>query len=77
MTLCSTRSALKPAFTILHFSATPQQLAQNIRTRLANNQDASDADLSVLQQQLAHYQPLEADEPIISIAFGTKIVLTH
>ncbi|MBK8454063.1 MAG: AAA family ATPase [Thiofilum sp.] len=64
-------------FTILHFSATPQQLAQNIRTRLANNQDASDADLSVLQQQLAHYQPLEADEPIISIAFGTKIVLTH
>lgn len=49
-------------FHILHFEATEEVLKRNILQRQTLNQDASDADLAVLNNQITHYQPLENDE---------------
>ena len=55
------------SFLILHFSASVEQLEHNIRTRQAANNDASDADIAVLHQQLAHYKPLQDNEPCVTV----------
>ena len=49
-------------FTILDFNVDPATLRQRVSERLAQDGDASDADLSVLERQLATQQPLTPDE---------------
>jgi len=59
-------------FTILHFDAAPEVLSARIqqRTKMAN--DASDADLKVLQKQLQNYDPLTKDEMAESVVIDTE-----
>jgi predicted kinase len=47
---------------ILHFEARPDTLRERVRQRAQRSDDASDADLEVLESQLAHAQPLQQDE---------------
>lgn len=47
---------------LLHFEASASTLRQRVRARAARADDASEADLAVLEQQLAQAQPLRADE---------------
>jgi predicted kinase len=47
---------------ILHFEARPDTLRERVRLRALRRDDASDADLAVLESQLAHAQPLQDDE---------------
>jgi aminoglycoside phosphotransferase family enzyme/predicted kinase len=49
-------------FTLLHFEADTATLQRRIAARAAKGYDPSEADNAVLQAQLAHYQPLGADE---------------
>jgi len=49
-------------FLILHFEARPDTLRERVRRRALRRDDASDADLAVLESQLAHAQPLQDDE---------------
>ena len=49
-------------FFILAPQATPTQLRQRIRARLQRGNDASEATLAVLEQQMAHLEPLDAQE---------------
>jgi uncharacterized protein len=49
-------------FQILAFTADERTLRERIQARQATGTDASDADLAVLDQQLATYEPLTADE---------------
>ena len=51
-------------FAILAPQATPAQLRQRVQARSALGQDASDATLEVLEQQLQELEPLAADEPL-------------
>lgn len=55
------------AFLILHFDGTPAQLEANILQRQQENKDASDADIAVLHKQLAHYKPLQENEPCVTV----------
>lgn len=51
-------------FLILKFEASPDLLRQRIRNRQAESDDASEADIAVLEAQLATAEPLDAvDEP--------------
>ena len=54
---------LKVPFAVLDLQAPPAVLRERIRHRLARERDASEADLQVLEHQLAHYRPPPADEP--------------
>ena len=49
-------------FQILHFDADVQALRDRISRRIESGNDASEADLQVLEQQLATQEPLEEDE---------------
>lgn len=49
-------------FAILDFRCEPRQLQQRIRARQRKNQDASDADLAVLEHQQATQEPLTEAE---------------
>lgn len=49
-------------FRILAFHAEHSVLRQRIADRIARGSDASDADLEVLEKQIAHQEHLEADE---------------
>ncbi|MDO9054605.1 MAG: AAA family ATPase [Gallionella sp.] len=49
-------------FRILDMPADPAVLRERVRQRQAEGNDASDADLRVLEQQLATARPLDADE---------------
>lgn len=49
-------------FAILHFEANPDTLRERVRRRALQRDDASDADLAVLDSQLSHAQPLQDDE---------------
>ena len=53
---------LRVPFHIVAFHAEPAKLRQRIVDRLAANQDASDADLAVLDSQIERQQPLDDDE---------------
>lgn len=52
------------AFSILAPQATPEQLRERIQARQALGQDASEATLDVLAQQMKTMEPLTADEPV-------------
>ena len=49
-------------FQILHCQASDQALRERIQARSARGDDASEANLAVLDWQLAHQEPLHADE---------------
>ncbi len=49
-------------FTILDFFAPPEVLRERIRERARHGQDASDADLNVLEMQLNSHDPFDDDE---------------
>ena len=55
-------SSLKVGFAILHFEARPDTLRERVRQRAQRDDDASDADLAVLEAQLAQAEPLQDDE---------------
>lgn len=58
------------SFVILNFVASPQTLRQRINQR---TKDASDADLRILEHQLAGYQPLEDYEAQYTIKIDTEV----
>ncbi|MGV8804697.1 MAG: bifunctional aminoglycoside phosphotransferase/ATP-binding protein [Polaromonas sp.] len=49
-------------FSLLHCRASPAQLRQRVAARSASGMDASEADLRVLEGQLANYEPLDDHE---------------
>jgi aminoglycoside phosphotransferase family enzyme/predicted kinase len=53
---------LGAGFAILHFQASPDTLRERVRQRALRRDDASDADLAVLDMQLSQAEPLHADE---------------
>jgi aminoglycoside phosphotransferase family enzyme/predicted kinase len=55
-------ASLGAHFAILHFEARPDTLRERVRRRMHRDDDASDADLVVLESQLLHAQPLQEDE---------------
>jgi len=56
------------AFVIVDVVAPEKSLRDRIRSRIAQDDDASDADLKVLQHQLATHEPLSGDE--LGCVFG-------
>ncbi|OQX13151.1 MAG: hypothetical protein BWK73_12860 [Thiothrix lacustris] len=68
---------LHVAFLLLHFSGTPAQLQANIVQRQQVGNDASDADIAVLQQQLAHYKPLQDNEPCVTVRCHESLPLAQ
>lgn len=60
------------AFSILAPQATPEQLRERIQARHALGQDASEATLDVLAQQMNTLEPLAADEPVWPKIEGCK-----
>jgi aminoglycoside phosphotransferase family enzyme/predicted kinase len=55
-------AARKLRLVILDFEAAPEMLRERVRQRAARGNDASDADLRVLEAQLRTVEPLGADE---------------
>lgn len=58
---------------ILDFVVAPEVLKQRVAARSLANQDASDADVAVLLQQMQHHDPLQADEPVTVIDETTPL----
>lgn len=54
-------------FAILPCHADPAVLAQRVQARRGRGDDASEADLAVLQRQQAWIEPLGADEPVVRL----------
>lgn len=59
-----------PAY-IVHCHAPQDVLQRRIAERRQRNDDASEADLSVLNWQETHHEPIEADEKFVVIEAGT------
>jgi aminoglycoside phosphotransferase family enzyme/predicted kinase len=64
--------ALRVRFVIIDFQASPDTLRERVRQRTLRADDASDADLLVLEDQLAHAQPLHAQEQSAVFAFDAE-----
>jgi len=62
---------LSVPFRILDFEAGPEIMKQRIRERQATRRDASEADLAVLEHQLQHHDPLDAEESRLAIHIDT------
>lgn len=58
-------------FTILHCRAEPALLRERVAARRAGGADASDADLAILERQLAGHEPLRDDERAAAIEVDT------
>lgn len=65
---------LRVPFAILHCHAAPDVLRERVRARAARGDDASEADLAVLEQQIARHDPLRADERALAIDVDTAAV---
>ncbi len=52
---------------IVDCSASPEVLRQRIHKRMAQGTDASDADLAVLEHQMAHHDPLNDKERLLRV----------
>lgn len=63
------------SFVILHTTAAPAILERRISERLIRNDDPSDADLSVLSQQFANWEPFTPAEQVHAIEINTERVL--
>jgi aminoglycoside phosphotransferase family enzyme/predicted kinase len=62
---------LRARFVILDFQAPPSVLCARIAQRLRSAHDPSEADLAVLEHQLATHEPLARDEIRAAITFDT------
>ena len=60
---------------IVDFVASEGSLRQRVRDRHAVGQDASEADLSVLEQQLKSGEPLTANEQRLTVAYDADVVV--
>ncbi|MEB0057702.1 MULTISPECIES: AAA family ATPase [unclassified Variovorax] len=66
-------SSLGVPFAILHCRAAEATLRQRVARRTALDNDASDADLDVLERQLATHEPLSAEERALTFDVCTDI----
>jgi aminoglycoside phosphotransferase family enzyme/predicted kinase len=66
-------SELGVAFSILAPKATPAQLHERILARAALGQDASEATLAVLAQQMQRIEPLDADEVSLKVNMDLEL----
>ena len=62
-------------FAIVDCAAPPEVLRNRIRARTADGRDASEAGLDVLEYQLAHAEPLAAEEQACTVAVDTSMAL--
>ncbi|XZE54469.1 AAA family ATPase [Planctomycetaceae bacterium SH139] len=60
-------------FRLLAFTADPDTLRKRLRQRAERGDDASDADLQVLQQQLERIEPLTAEEQACVVSSGQAL----
>lgn len=60
-------AGLRVPFSILHCQAGESQLQQRVAARGAAGNDASEADMNVLERQLARQEPLDMDERAVAI----------
>jgi hypothetical protein len=65
---CAFAACAGVPFSIVDFTVREEILRERIAARLQQGQDASDADLAVLEHQLATYEPLQVEE----LAFVVK-----
>ena len=63
------------AFAIVDFTAREATLRARIAVRAARGTDASDADLAVLEHQLATQEPLFADERVFAVRYDAESAL--
>ena len=68
-------SELGVRFVILDFQASADTLRERVRQRALRADDASEADLAVLEDQLANAQPLRPDEQALTFVFDAEPVL--
>lgn len=66
---------LRVPFTILHCHADPALLRERVRERSLRGDDASEADVAVLERQLAGHDALREDERALAIAVDTAQAL--
>lgn len=66
---------LRVPFSILHCQAADAQLRRRVAARGAGRSDASEADLAVLERQLASHEPLDGDERAITLDVDTEATL--
>ncbi|MEO8677048.1 MAG: AAA family ATPase, partial [Casimicrobiaceae bacterium] len=66
---------LKVPFVILDFEAKEATLRQRIVRRQEGGGDASDADLAVLEHQIATHEPLAADEKAFAVVYDAEVPL--
>lgn len=62
-------------FTILHCHADPAVLRQRVQARSTRRDDASEADLAVLERQLRDHDALSPDEDLVCITVDTNAPL--
>ena len=62
-------------FAILDFQASADTLRERVRQRALRADDASEADIAVLEDQLANAQPLRSDEQGVTFVFDAEPVL--
>ena len=60
------------AFRILDFEVGTEELRRRVAARREEGRDASEADLEVLEHQIAHQEPLEGPERDVAIAVDTS-----
>jgi len=63
---------LRVPFTILHCQATDAQLRRRVATRSTGGTDASEADLAVLERQMAFQEPLTREESAVALEVATE-----
>ena len=68
---------LRIPFVIVTLAGTPDEWRERIVHRLQGANDASDANLDVLEHQLRTQEPLTAEERAVAIEYGTGTQLTQ
>lgn len=63
---------LRVPFTILHCQATDAQLRRRVAARSTGGTDASEADLAVLERQMAFQEPLTREESAVALEVATE-----
>ena len=62
---------LRVPFSILHCRASETQLRQRVAARNVVGHDASEANVNVLERQLASHEPLDGDERAVALEVVT------
>jgi aminoglycoside phosphotransferase family enzyme/predicted kinase len=69
---CAMATRARVPFSIVDFSVREEILRARIAARLRQGQDASDADLAVLEHQFSTHEPLQADELAFVFAYDAS-----